>query len=122
LQGEYNTHCFFESRGDDDLALGGVNGAEMVICFCVKLHSFLGRLHGFVNGVARGGWYGNGFADMVTVSPFPGWCIVSREENGQGNNCNDDEWNYEGHTPCDVGGQVLVVHERIKNCGHYKVL
>jgi len=39
----------------------------------------------------------------VSLGPFAGGCIRAKNQHGDGGGCDDDEWNNEGDSPCDVG-------------------
>lgn len=81
--------CFLEGWGDDDLSLGGLNSAELLVFFTVEFLGPLDGLGGLVDRVGGGPWDGEGFVDVVTVGPFSGWGVFTSEEDCQGY-CSDD--------------------------------
>jgi len=57
----------------------------------------------------------------VAVGPFAVWSIGAEEKHGDGDTYNKDTGNNKRNAPGDMGGLVLVSHERVVDGGHDKV-
>lgn len=115
LEGEDNREEFSGGRSDDDFAFSSVDDGCVDIGLGVELLRLL-----LLRKVVGGRWGGDLEVLANVVTGGPGSCrgIFTEEENGHGNCSDDDEWNNEGHSPCNVSCQVLLRHQAVEDSWH----
>jgi len=57
----------------------------------------------------------------MSVFPLSSWAILACEQNTHSDGCDDDKWDDEGDSPCDVRSKALVLDERIEDSGHNEI-
>lgn len=121
LEGEQDAETFLESRSNNDFTLSLVDSLSLshLVGFSIKfliLDSWLSA------GLLVNGSTGCvGWESDMTVGPFAVGAVLTSEQYAKSNCSDDDEWDDESHTPCDVSSKVLLLYERVKDSWHNEV-
>lgn len=54
----------------------------------------------------------------MAVAPLPSWCVLAAKDESNGDSSNQDEWNDECDSPCNVSAEVLLADKRIEDGWH----
>lgn len=58
---------------------------------------------------------------QMSLRPFTGGSIVTKQQHCDCHSGDADTWNDEGHPPCDVRGKMLTVDQRVEDSWHEEV-